>query len=71
MCKKSGESIDHLLLHCEVARDLWSYILILFGVEWVMPRTVLELMTSWDESVGFGCAKEAWRLALLCLLWCI
>jgi hypothetical protein len=33
LCKKSGESIDHLLLHCEIARDLWSYILILFGVE--------------------------------------
>jgi len=33
MCKKSGESIEHLLLHCEVARDLWSYILTFFGVE--------------------------------------
>jgi hypothetical protein len=22
MCKKSGESIDHLMLHCEVAREL-------------------------------------------------
>jgi hypothetical protein len=28
MCKKNGESIDHLLLHCEIACDLWSYILI-------------------------------------------
>jgi hypothetical protein len=44
--KKSEESIDHLLLHCEVARDFWSYILILFGVEWVMPQTVLELLNS-------------------------
>ena len=22
ICKKSGESIDHLMLHCEVARDV-------------------------------------------------
>jgi hypothetical protein len=71
MCKKNGESIDHLLLHCEVACDLWSYILILFGVEWVMPRTVLKLLTNWGALVGYGCAKEAWRLASLCLLWCI
>jgi hypothetical protein len=59
MCKKNGESIDHLLLYCEVALDLWSYIIILFGVEWVMPRTVLELLTSWGASVGYGRAKEA------------
>jgi hypothetical protein len=71
LCKKSGESIGHLLLHCEIARDLWSYILILFGVEWVMSRTVLELLNSWEAAIGYGRAKEAWRLAPLCLLWCI
>jgi hypothetical protein len=71
LCKKSGESIDHLLLRCEISRDLWSYILILFGVEWVMPRTVLELLNSWGMAIGCGRAKEAWRLAPLCLLWCI
>jgi hypothetical protein len=71
MCKKNGESMDRLLLHCEVAHDLWSYIFSLFGIEWVMPRTVLELLTSWDALVGDGRAKEAWRLAPLCLLWCI
>jgi hypothetical protein len=26
------------LIHCEVARELWSSILNLFGVDWVMPR---------------------------------
>jgi hypothetical protein len=38
MCKKSGEPIDYLLIHCEVTRELWSSILNLYGVEWVMPR---------------------------------
>jgi hypothetical protein len=37
MCKKNGESVDHLLLHCEVAAWLWNYVFTLFGVEWVMP----------------------------------
>jgi len=36
-----------------------------------MPRTVLELLTSWGASVGYGLSKEAWWLAPLCLLWCI
>jgi hypothetical protein len=67
----TGEFIEHLLLRCEVARELWSYILTLFGVEWVMPRSVLELLTSWGASVGYGLAKEVWRLVPLCLMWCI
>jgi hypothetical protein len=46
-CPNKGFSIDHLLLHCEFARALWSYVFMLFGVEWVMPRTVLELLNSW------------------------
>jgi hypothetical protein len=71
MCKTSRESIEHLLLHCEVARDFWSYILTLFGVEWVMPQTMLELLGSWGASFGYGPSKEVWPLVLLCSLWCI
>jgi hypothetical protein len=26
MCKHSGESIDHLLLHCDVAIELWNMV---------------------------------------------
>jgi hypothetical protein len=37
VCKKCGESIDHLLRHCEVATELWNALLQLFGVAWVMP----------------------------------
>ena len=43
MCKRNGESLDHLYLHCPFAMDLWSMVLGLFGVSWVMPRTVLGL----------------------------
>jgi hypothetical protein len=37
ICKKNGESVDHLLIHCEVATQLWHYMFTLFGIEWVMP----------------------------------
>jgi hypothetical protein len=36
-----------------------------------MPRTVLELLNSWGAAIGYSHAKEVWRLAPLCLLWCI
>ena len=38
MCKKSGDSIDHILFHCEVARELWSSLLNVFCVVLVMPK---------------------------------
>jgi len=36
-----------------------------------MSRTVLELLNSWGAAIVYGSAEEAWRLAPLCLLWCI
>ena len=41
MCKRNGESVDHLFLYCPFAMDLWSMVLGLFGVSWVMRGTVL------------------------------
>jgi hypothetical protein len=54
MCKKCGESIDHLFLHYEVATELWSVFLQLFGV-------CLEgLMIFWE--VG----GDNWEIVMLC-----
>jgi hypothetical protein len=43
MCKRSGESIDYLLLRCEVTREVWYVKFRLFEVKWIMPRRVIEL----------------------------
>jgi len=68
MCKKKGKSIDHLLLHCDAARELWSFMFSLFGVEWVMPQTVLDLLTTWGAFFGHGLAKKVWQLVPHCVL---
>lgn len=47
MCKGSGESTNHLLLHCPVARSLWNMVFSLFGFSWVMSRIVKELFLCW------------------------
>ena len=52
MCKSNGESVDHLFLHCPIAMDLWSMVLGLFGVTWVMPHTILGLLGCWQGSFG-------------------
>ena len=32
MCKRCGESMDHLLLHCPIAYELWSMVFFFFLV---------------------------------------
>jgi len=71
MCKASGESIDHLFMHCMVARELWSMILQLFGVVWVMPRSVKDMLGSWKGQKGNHTLIPIWRMAPLCVMWCV
>jgi hypothetical protein len=54
MCKKNGDSVDHLLIRCEVATRLWDYMFTLFGIEWVMPQKVLDLFACWNQGGGGG-----------------
>lgn len=70
MCKKSGEIVVHFLLHC-LTGELWSMVLSMFRVEWVMPRGVMELLACWQG--GFGCYKsiEFWKSTPRCLMWYI
>ena len=52
MCKHSGESVNYLLLHCEVAQALWSVLFSLFDVTWVMSRGLTELLACWYGQNG-------------------
>jgi hypothetical protein len=61
LCKKHGESVDHLLLHCDVARVVWSSFYSLFGVEWVMPSSVLDLLSGWGTLLGRGPVFRIWK----------
>jgi hypothetical protein len=71
ICKKSGEFIDHLLPHCEMTRELWVVLFRLFRVEWIMPRKVIDVLNSWRGLVGRRNILDVWRVAHLCLMWCI
>ena len=52
MCKANGESVDHLLLHCVYAKELWDLVLAMFGMCWVMPCSVRELFATWQGKMG-------------------
>ena len=65
MCKRAGESVDHLLLHCDYARELWSFIFCMVGLQWVMPGKVSELLACWRRRA----AHMIWNAIPSCLMW--
>ena len=70
MCWHSGETVDHLLIHCEKAYLLWCFVFRSFRVLWVLPKRVLDLFFGWRNWMG-KLSSDIWNLTLLCLMWCI
>ena len=50
LCGCEEETINHILIHCTVAKGLWDIILALCGVQWVFPKSVKEVLSSWKGS---------------------
>ena len=48
LCCLDAESVDHPLLHCPVASQLWFLVFSIFGVTWVQPGTMSLALWSWQ-----------------------
>jgi hypothetical protein len=70
MCKKDGESIDHLLLHCKVAHALWCNIFSRLDLSWFMFSSVLDLCACWYSS-SRNRSAVVWKMMLICIFWSI
>ena len=68
MCKAHGKTVNHLLLHYTVAQELWSLIFALFGIAWVMPRGVVDLLSCWSDRFGKSEAGAIWKAIPHCLM---
>ena len=44
MCRNSGDTVDHLLLYCDIAYELWTFTFTMFETQWVLPKSVIELL---------------------------
>ena len=71
MCKCNSETIEHLLLHCPVALELWDMVFGLFGVCWVMPLFVVGLLACWQGRFGDHRNGDIWMVVPHCLMWFI
>lgn len=45
---KHTESVNHLLLQCTVASDLWKMLCSFSGLSWIMPFSIRDALESWS-----------------------
>ena len=69
MCKRSVELMDHLLLRYPTTYELWTVVCCLFGLHWVMPYRVLDMLVAWQGSFGKHKNIAFWRAAPHCIMW--
>ena len=70
MCKRDGESVDHLFLHCSIAQEIWDLAFSMFEVIWVMPRRVMDLLHCWPRITRWT-VGDIWGLIPHCIMWCL
>jgi hypothetical protein len=71
MYKRSEKFVHCLLLHCEIARALWSAIFSLVGLVWIMLKRVVNLFACWRGLGGSSHSAVVWKIVMFCLLWCL
>ena len=70
LCRCDEETVDHLLLHCKFAHALWSEVFLMFGVQWVMPSTIVSLLFTWRNWLG-NYTSNVWNMVPMCLMWLV
>jgi hypothetical protein len=72
LCKKKGESGDHVFVQCEVVSQLWERLFLEAGLSWEIPDGICEFLSA--SRLGFGRGKKAkilWGSSVLAVIWVI
>ncbi|RVW22247.1 LINE-1 reverse transcriptase-like [Vitis vinifera] len=71
LCGCEEENANHILLHCTVVKTIWEITLVIFGVQWVFPESVIEVLLSWRGSFVGKKRKKIWKSIPLCIFWTV
>ena len=71
LCACEEENVNHILIHCTVARVLWDLVLGLFGVQWAFPKTVKKVLFSWGGAFVGKKKKKLWNFIPLFIFWTV
>lgn len=66
MCKRNGESVDHLFLYCHNAVQIWNRLFQAAKIFWVMSASSMSMLSEFIHAVGKG--KKA-RVLWKCSVW--
>ena len=67
--EEDEETIDHLLIHCKIARMLWDIFLSIIGTSWVFPHFIIHTLLAWQGAPVGKKRKKIWMATPLCLFW--
>ena len=67
LCKENEESADHILIHRDKTRKLWNSLLSSFGVIWVFPTSVRNLLLEWKIKGLEKKMSVVWKMVPICL----
>ena len=67
MCCCNEKSMDHLLIFCPLAHSMSMHMLQLFGIDWIMPGSVVDLLCCWHHWLG-KYNSDIWNLVPGCLM---
>jgi hypothetical protein len=56
---------------CAYASELWSLVLSLFGVQWVMLCRVIDLLACWNRRFNGQGNGIVWNAVPLCVMWMV
>lgn len=69
LCKKDGESVHHIFLHCSFTYEVQAYFISRMGINWVIPREVSKLFHSWGTYEVNDRSKQFGEVILHAIIW--
>ena len=71
-CVLCKEDIDHILIHCQFAQDLWIKMFNLFGLVGAMPKRWVDVIAiKWSFKQSGNMSKCIWSLMVLAIAWTV
>ena len=69
LCDCEEETVNHILIHCTVVKVLWDIVIDLFGIQWIFPETIKDVLSSWRGP--FVGKKKIWKSIPLYIFWTV